>query len=201
MRPRSLVALALVTAVAFALWHSQLFTVSRPGEAPRPLVARPAGERPEVSLDVVLPTVPIGMRRLEHGHGVLLVHYWAMWERDGASQAAALDSLTQLGSLAPLDVAVVCFDPFPSVARFVGRHRLRLPVLLDGGGALRRALPCPSVPYTYVLDRDGRVAVAQAGNVAWLSPGTRRTLERLLAEPARTGASARVAAPVRRGGA
>jgi hypothetical protein len=53
-------------------------------------------------------------------------------------------------------------------------------VVLDGRQALRRTLPCPSLPYTYVLDGTGRIAVAQAGEVDWLAPGTREVLARLL---------------------
>jgi hypothetical protein len=81
-----------------------------------------------------------------------------------------------------LRVALVCSDPFPSVARYVGRHRLRLLVLLDGQHELRRMLPCPALPYTYVVDRAGRIAVAQEGEVDWLGPATRATLTWLLAE-------------------
>ena len=84
-------------------------------------------------------------------------------------------------------MVVVCFDPFPSVARYVARARLRLGVMLDHGRTLAQALPCPSLPYTYVLDRDGRIAVAQPGPVDWLGPGTRDALRRVLAEPARHG--------------
>jgi hypothetical protein len=93
-------------------------------------------------------------------------------------------------------VVVACFDPFPSVARFVARRRLRLQVVIDGERHLARALPCPSVPYTYVLDAAGRIAVAQPGEVDWLAPGTRAVLRRLVEEPAaqpaprRTGSAA-----------
>ena len=57
----------------------------------------------------------------------------------------------------------MCFDPFPSVARYVARRRLALPVLLDLRGELRRQLRCPSIPFTYVLDAAGRIAVQQPG--------------------------------------
>jgi peroxiredoxin len=82
--------------------------------------------------------------------------------------------------LEDLEVVLVCFDPFPSVARFVGRNRLRLAVLLDHRHALARALPCPNLPYTYVLDPDGGIAVAQPGEVEWLADSTRTTLRQVL---------------------
>jgi hypothetical protein len=164
------------------VYRAQLFTVSRPGDHPRPLALLAAAERRPASLDVVLPQVPVGMAHLSEGGAVLLVHYWAPWERHGARQAALLDSLRREPDLEPLRAVVVCFDPFPSVARFVARQRLRLSVLLDTERRMRRALPCPSVPYTYVLDRQGRIAVAQPGEVDWLAPGSRAALRALIDE-------------------
>ena len=174
----------MVAALALWSWRSQLFTVGRTGAAARPLVVEPEARRRPVALDVVLPAVPVGMRRLHQGERVLLLHYWAPWERNARAQAAALDSLARLDGLGHLDVALVCFDPFPSVARFVARQRLRLLVLLDGDRKLRQTLPCPSIPYTYVLDSRGRVAVAQPGEVDWLGAETRRVLESLAREAA-----------------
>ena len=183
MKFRAVAALAILFAIAAMTWRQELLTLARPGDAPRPLRLTPVGQRRSVTVDVVLPAVPVGMRRLTDGTGVLLVHYWAPWERHSRSQAALLDSLRRDPALERLEVVVVCFDPFPSVARFVGRQRLRLPVLLDGAGHLRAALPCPSVPFTYVLDRQGQIAVAQPGEVDWWNPHTREALRALLAEP------------------
>ena len=184
MRPRALLATLLLVTVAWITWRSQLWTVARPGDRPLPLRLHEAGAREPVTFDATLPVVPVGMERLESGRGVLLVHYWAPWEHAGREQVALLDSLRQLPDMQGLRVAVVCFDPFPSVARFVARQRLRLSVLMDGRGRLREALPCPSVPYTYVVDAAGRLAVSQPGEVDWLSPATRAALRTLLAEPA-----------------
>lgn len=168
--------------LAVWLWNQQLFTVARTGPA-RALAVVPADTRPARPLDVVLPAVPIGQARLRDGEGVLLVHYWAPWQRHARVQAAALDSLRRLPGMERVSVVLVCSDPFPSVARFVARQRLRLHVLIDGRRALREVLPCPSVPYTWVLDARGRVAAEQAGEVDWLAPATRDALERLAGEP------------------
>ena len=183
MRPRVLIVTLLLIAVAWVAWRSQLWTVARPGDAPEALRLRPADTRTPVRIDATLPAVPVGMEHLESGRGVMLIHYWAPWEHASREQAALLDSLRQMPEMQGLRVVVVCFDPFPSVARFVARQRLRLSVLIDGRGALRAALPCPSVPYTYVVDGTGRLAVAQPGEVDWLSAATREALTALLAEP------------------
>ena len=176
---------SVLVAFGMGVWHAELFTVSRTGERPMPLVLIPEAQRRLMHFNAVLPQVPVGMRRLEAGNGVLLVHYWAPWERDSRVQVVALDSLRRATGLEELSVVVVCFDPFPSVARFVGRNRLRLAVVLDGGHALSRQLPCPSVPYTYVLDRAGRIAVEHDGEIDWLDAETVRVLHEVLHEPGR----------------
>jgi hypothetical protein len=184
MSARAAIVAVVVATLAILAYRAQLFIVSRPGDHPHELVVRPPGERRQADVDVVLPQVPVGMAHLRDGEQVLLVHYWAPWERNGAEQAALLDSLRREPDLDPLQVVIVCFDPFPSVARYVARHRLRLPVLLDGERNIRRALPCPSVPYTYVLDRRGRIAIAQAGEVDWFAASSRAALQMLIEEQA-----------------
>ena len=183
MSARSAIVAAAVAALAIVVYRAQLFTVSRPGDRPHALAVLALAARRPASFDVVLPQVPVGMAHLRDGEQVLLVHYWAPWERHGALQAALLDSLRREPDLVLLRVVVVCFDPFPSVSRYIARHRLRLAVLLDVERSMRKALPCPSVPYTYVLDRRGRIAVAQPGEVDWFAKGSREVLKTLLAEP------------------
>ena len=182
MSRRAAIAGTALAVLALWAWYSQL-TVSLPGETPRPLyLYKEMERRPHTDFDVVLPAVPVGMAHLRDGEAVLLVHYWAPWERHSALQAAALDSLRRLERFERLRAVVVCFDPYPSVARFVARHGLRVSVLLDHDRRLREVLPCPSVPFTYVIDRAGRVAIAQPGQVDWLAAETRAALARLLEE-------------------
>jgi hypothetical protein len=114
--------------------------------------------------------------RLTPGDRPLLVHYWAPWERHGRAQVLALDSLVRTLPDGGVRVAVVCFDPFPSVARYVGRLRLHVAVMLDLRRDLQAQLPCPSVPYTWLLDARGRVVAAQPGEIDWLAPATRSLL-------------------------
>ena len=193
MSGRAWVLLAAVALAGGAAWRANLFRVDRSVREARPLALLPDSVHRTVAFDVVLPAVPAGMRRLETGVRPLLVHYWAPWERHGRAQALDLDTLQREPDLGALDVVIVCFDPFPSVARFVGRHRMTTRVLLDGDGALRRQLPCPVLPYTYVVDPSGRVRIEQPGEVEWDSPATRRALRDVLDAPALTP----VAGPVR----
>lgn len=183
MKRVAIFVLVAVVLLGLTVWRGQLFTVSRPGDGPRPLAIEPIESREHARVDVVLPAVPAGMKRLRGGDTALLIHYWAPWEQHSRAQATELDSLRRHPDLQRLHVVLVCFDPFPSVARFVARQRLRLNVLLDSDHQLRAALPCPSVPYTYVLDRNGRIAVAQPGEVDWWSPQTIDGLRTVVQEP------------------
>lgn len=177
-----LLGLAALALLGTLVWKAELFTVQRSGAAPAPLALTPATDRPEANFDASLPMVPVGVRRLVPGQRVLIVEYWAPWMRHSGPQATMLDSLRRSLPPGSVEVALVCFDPFPSVSRYVGRMRLRLPVLLDLRKDLAAGLPCPSIPYTYVIDRSGRVAAAQAGEIDWLSLATRAALDSLCAE-------------------
>jgi hypothetical protein len=180
MRPRLAALLLVLGALGLFCWRAELFSVAKPGEAPRALArtGAPGGPGPGMppAFDVSLPLVPVGVARLTPGGRPLLVHYWAPWERHGRAQVLALDSLARTLPAGGVQVAVVCFDPFPSVARYVGRLRLHVPVMLDLRRDLQAVLPCPSVPYTWLLDARGRVIAAQPGEVEWLSPATRALL-------------------------
>src|SRR5262249_3127446 len=91
MKGRVAIPFLVVIAASMWLWRAELFNVARPGERPRALEARPRARRPPAAVDVVLPEVPAGMRRVRAGDQVLLIHYWAPSERDSRAQAQALD--------------------------------------------------------------------------------------------------------------
>ena len=174
MRLRLAATLLVLGALGLVIWRAELFTVSRPGDGPQPLRASTVLETR--SFSVSLPVVPVGVARISPGEQPLLVHYWAPWERHSRAQILTLDSLVATLPQGTVRVAVVCFDPFPSVARFIGRARVRSTVLLDLRRDLQAALPCPSIPYTWLIDGRGRVRAAQAGEVDWLAPATRALL-------------------------
>jgi len=196
MRPRLAALLIVLGAVGLLWWRAELFTVARPGDAPRPLARAPRTVLP--AFDVSLPLVPVGVARLSPDGRPLLVHYWAPWERHARAQVLALDSLVRTLPPDRMRVAVVCFDPFPSVARYVARLRLQVPVMLDLRRELQATLACPSLPYTWLLDARGGVVASQAGEIDWLATATRELLlapdERPAADSATVDAG-RAAAP------
>lgn len=174
MRLRIAALLLTLGVLGLLLWRAELFTVARPGDRPRPLAL--VLHEPRPAFDVSLPVVPVGVERLSPGSGALLIHYWAPWERNARAQVTALDSLVRTLPPGTVRVAVVCFDPFPSVARYAARLRLTVPVMLDLRRALQATLPCPSIPYTWLLDANGRVLARQPGEVDWFAAETRALL-------------------------
>lgn len=182
MNLRPIVLALVIGSLGLLAWRAELFTVQRRGMRPLPLALVPVAARRAVRFDASLPLVPTGVERVTAGNGALLVHFWAPWEQHSGVQALALDSLRRVLPPGELRLAVICFDPYPSVSRYVGRMRLRLPVMLDLKRVFARQLPCPSIPYTYLLDAQGRVAAEQPGEIDWLSPATRAAIDTVLAE-------------------
>lgn len=174
IRLRLAAILMVLGLLGLVLWRAELFTVAKPGDAPRPLLRSRHVAPPTFA--VSLPVVPIGIAQLAPGGQPLLVHYWAPWERHSRTQITALDSLMRTLPEGTVRLAVVTFDPFPSVARYIGRLRVSVPVMLDLRRDLQAALPCPSIPYTWLLDTRGHVLVSQAGEIDWLAPETRALL-------------------------
>src|SRR5207249_2277656 len=141
MRLRLAGLLLTLGVLGLVLWRAELFTVSRPGDRPLPLVRIPP--EPLAAFDVSLPVVLIGVEQLKPGTQPLLIHYWAPWERNSRAQLQSLDSLVLTLPRGSVRVAVVCFDPFPSVARYVVRLRVTVQVMLDLRRSVQAALPCP----------------------------------------------------------
>lgn len=189
--------LAAIAMLGVIVWKAELFTVQRSDATPRSLELLPVARRTKATFDASLPVVPVGIQHVSPGGRVLIVQYWAPWMRHSGPQALTLDSLRRSMPPGSVEVALVCFDPFPSVSRYVTRLRLRLPVLLDLRRRLAAGLPAPSIPYTYVIDRAGRIAVQQSGEVDWLTGATRAVLDSLDAEaaPPPAPASPQSAAP------
>jgi peroxiredoxin len=82
-------------------------------------------------------------------------------------------------------VAISIDSDRANAMRFIRQRKLGLPLVHDGPDGLARAMDLDRVPYTVVLDRDGRVAftTSESGDKAMVE--IRRTVDRLLAQPAR----------------
>lgn len=91
------------------------------------------------------------------GH-VVLVNVWASWCAPCRVEMPALDTLRRRISDTGFRFVTINEDNDTNAAReFVERYGFTFPVLL-GRGAMRDQAHYPGLPYTFLLDRDGKVA-------------------------------------------
>ncbi|MCA9755338.1 MAG: TlpA family protein disulfide reductase [Candidatus Eisenbacteria bacterium] len=94
-----------------------------------------------------------------------VIHFWASWCAPCKKELPLLDDLD--AELGPRGVrfAAISIDSDPAKARrFVEQQEIHLPVFLDGPEGLAESLALPSIPSTFVVDRQGRVTFATTGS-------------------------------------
>jgi len=69
-----------------------------------------------------------------------------------------------------------------TVAGFVQKHNLVLPVLLDPEGDASAAYRITATPTVFLIGRDGKLVAKALGNKSWTSPQGRALLQRLLVQ-------------------
>ena len=168
---------ARATAIALALVAS--------GAAPEaPLRPWTGGEAPALSgLD--LAGRRVGLRALRGR--VVLVHFWASWCGPCAEELPALAKLRERLRGRPFEVVMVNFgEGAAKVGRFVRKHAIDSPVLLDRDRTVAEAWGVGELPTTFLVDAEGRVRSAVFGQGDWSEgePGA-AAVERLLGEAKR----------------
>lgn len=119
------------------------------------------------------------------GRAVLL-NFWASWCEPCRSEMPTLQQLADLYGPERLTVLALNFKEAPATAqRFVQRTGLRLPVLLDQGGAIARACGVKVFPSTLLVASDGRPRQLLRGELDWTGSEAERLVQALFAAPAR----------------
>jgi peroxiredoxin len=62
----------------------------------------------------------------------------------------------------------------------VDKHKLSFPVLLDIEGVAEKLYPSFTIPFTYVINKQGRVVARVDGAKNWESPETFEAVEHIL---------------------
>jgi thiol-disulfide isomerase/thioredoxin len=100
---------------------------------------------------------------------LLVLNFWATWCAPCVEEIPELQRVEQ--DYAPHGVAVVGLgiDNASAIRRFRDEQRIALPLLVAGagGGELARQFGNPSgaLPYTVLIDRDGRIVQARLGRI------------------------------------
>ena len=97
-----------------------------------------------------------------HGHPSLVV-FWASWCGPCKAEAAALQSFSQSPAGRGRIVGVDWSDERSSALSFIHHYRWSFPTLRDGEGLVGNDYGMTVLPTTFVLNGDGRIAMALRG--------------------------------------
>ena len=114
--------------------------------------------------------------------GPILINFWATWCAPCVKEMPSFETLYRRFRSQGLTVLAVSLDKDRSakVQEFVDKYKLSFPVLLDTEGVAEKLYPSFTIPFTYVIDKQGRVAARIDGAKDWESPETFKAIEYLL---------------------
>jgi len=113
---------------------------------------------------------------------VVVLNFWATWCAPCRVEMPSFEKLYRRYRSEGVSVLAVTLDKNakPKIKSFVDEHNLSFPVLLDSKSEVERLYPSMTVPFTYVIDRKGRVVARVDGAKNWESEETFEAIEYLL---------------------
>lgn len=118
----------------------------------------------------------------DHSGKVIFVNFWATWCVPCVKEMPSFESLYRRYRSQGLTLLAVSLDKGDSskVQDFADKHKLSFPILLDTEGVAEKLYPSFSIPFTYVIDKQGRVVARVDGAKDWESSETFEAVEHLL---------------------
>lgn len=95
---------------------------------------------------------------------VVLVHFWASWNRPGQQEMLDIESLYQRFKKQDLVILAISGEKPVQVVNFMKLQKINFPVLLDPEQKVTQLYKIVGVPKSFVYDREGKL-VAQAIDV------------------------------------
>ena len=113
---------------------------------------------------------------------VVVLNFWATWCAPCRVEMPFFEKLYRRYRSEGMTVLAVTLDKNagPKIKSFVDEYGLSFPVLLDEKGEGERLYPSMTIPFTYVIDREGRVVARVDGAKNWESNETFEAIEYLL---------------------
>jgi peroxiredoxin len=118
----------------------------------------------------------------DHSGKVIFVNFWATWCVPCVKEMPSFENLYRRYRSQGLTLLAVSLDKGDSskVQDFADKHKLSFPILLDIEGVAEKLYPSFSIPFTYVIDKQGRVVARVDGAKDWESSETFEAVEHLL---------------------
>ena len=113
---------------------------------------------------------------------VVVLNFWATWCVPCRVEMPSFEKLYRRYRSEGLTVLAVTLDKKSekNIKSFVKEYELSFPVLLDEEGKVERLYPSMTIPFTYVIDRKGRIVARVDGAKNWESSETFEAIEYLL---------------------
>lgn len=118
----------------------------------------------------------------DHSGKVIIVNFWATWCVPCVKEMPSFENLYRRYRSQGLTLLAVSLDKGDptKVQEFADKHKLSFPILLDTEGIAEKLYPSFSIPFTYVIDKQGRVVARVDGAKNWESSETFEAVEHLL---------------------
>ena len=119
---------------------------------------------------------------VNHKDKVIILNFWATWCAPCLEEMPAFEKLYRRYRSQGLTVLAVSLDKgdFSKVQDFVDSNNLTFPVLMDSDGIAEKLYPSFTIPFTYVIDKDGRMVARVDGAKNWASNETFLALDILI---------------------
>ena len=173
--------LGLLIIVALTLL---ILRVQRPSpENPQPKANQFKSQEGYMAPRFILRNLKGNMEGLDDHLGkVIVVNFWATWCVPCVKEMPSFENLYRRYRSQGLTLLAVSLDKGDStkVQEFADKHKLSFPILLDTKGVAEKLYPSFSIPFTYVIDKQGRVVARVDGAKNWESSETFEAVEHLL---------------------
>jgi len=143
-------------------------------------------EKPEVGYlapGFTLKNLKGNYENLEDYRGqVVILNFWATWCAPCRVEMPSFENLYRRYRSEGVTVLAVTLDKNvgSKIKSFVDEYGLTFPVLLDKKGEVERLYPSMTIPFTYVINPEGRVVTRVDGAKNWESKDTFDAIEYLL---------------------
>ena len=113
---------------------------------------------------------------------VVVVNFWATWCAPCRIEMPSFEKLYRRYRSEGVTVLAITLDKNSEnkIKSFVDEYGLSFPILLDEKGEVERLYPSMTIPFTYIIDRQGRIVARVDGAKNWESSETFEAIEYLL---------------------